>query len=248
MSSAGLVVDVVALHCHFGWGDEMVRAVDGVDLQVDAVQAVSVMGPSGCGKSTLLHLLGGLTRPTSGRVVIAGEDTSQLSEGGWARFRRRHIGFVFQAFHLIDELTAIENVEAPALLAGASRRAARQRAGELLERVGLAHRAHHLPSRLSGGQAQRVAVARALVNGPTLLLADEPTGNLDTAAASELLRIFSSLRVDGQTLLLVTHDARVATTADRLLTMRDGRILDETRLDGVDDRSAMLARLAPDGW
>jgi putative ABC transport system ATP-binding protein len=214
----------------YGAGPGLVRAVDGVDLDVATGETVSVMGPSGCGKSTLLYLLGGLERATSGAVYLAGERVDGLSETRWARLRRRAVGFVFQAFHLVDELTAAENVELPALLAGASPRTARRRTAELLERVGMTDRARALPSQLSGGQQQRVAVARALVKEPLVVLADEPTGNLDTAAAADVLRLFAQLRSGGQTLVLVTHDSRVAATADRLLTMRDGAIVDETRL------------------
>ncbi|WP_218577800.1 ABC transporter ATP-binding protein [Phytohabitans rumicis] len=223
-----------------------VRAVDGVDLVIEQGESVSVMGPSGCGKSTLLHLLGGLERPTAGAVAIAGQRADKLSEAAWARLRRRSIGFVFQAFHLVDELSAVENVELPALLVGASRRAARKRALELLERLGVADRASHLPDRLSGGQRQRVALARALVNEPLLVLADEPTGNLDSHATSEILKLFAGLREARQTLLLVTHDPRAAATADRLLTMRDGEIVEDTPLDGGVSRQAVLAQIA--GW
>jgi putative ABC transport system ATP-binding protein len=215
----------------YGDGPSTVRAVDAVDLEVDAGEAVSVMGPSGCGKSTLLYLLGGLEQATAGEVLLAGERVDQLSQTQWARLRRRAIGFVFQAFHLVDELTAVENVELPALLAGTAPAKARRRAAGLLERTGLAERAGHLPAQLSGGQQQRVAVARALVNGPMVVLADEPTGNLDSAATSEVLRLFAELRSAGQTLVVVTHDSRVAATADRVMGMRDGAIVDQTRLD-----------------
>jgi len=155
-----------------------------------------------------------------------------MGERALARLRRTAIGFVFQAFHLVDELTAQENVELPALLAGRSPRAARRRAAELLDRVGLADRATFLPAALSGGQRQRVAIARALSNDPLVVLADEPTGNLDSAATLEVLRLFDSLRAGGQTLVIVTHDSRVAATADRLVSMRDGALVDETRLSG----------------
>jgi putative ABC transport system ATP-binding protein len=191
-----------------------------------------MMGPSGCGKSTLLHLLGGLDRPTAGEIWLAGQSLARLTERALARLRRDAVGFVFQAFHLMDELTAVENVELPALLAGRSPRAARQRAVGLLERVGLADRAAFLPSVLSGGQRQRVAIARALVADPLVVLADEPTGNLDSQATLEVLRLFESLHEAGQTLVIVTHDARIAATADRMITMRDGAFADETRLTG----------------
>ena len=161
---------------------------------------------------------------------LAGRRVDQLSEKGLARLRRRAIGFVFQAFHLMDELTALENVELPALLAGRSPHAARDRAADLLEQVGLTDRADHLPSALSGGQRQRVAIARALSNEPLVVLADEPTGNLDTAATLDVLRLLDGLRAAGQTLIIVTHEERVAATADRLISMRDGAFVEETRL------------------
>jgi putative ABC transport system ATP-binding protein len=216
----------------YGKGEALVRAVDGVSLDVAAGETVAVMGPSGCGKSTLLHLLGGLDRPTGGEIWLAGQNLGQLGERGLARLRRDAVGFVFQAFHLMDELTAVENVELPALLAGHSARAARRRAAGLLERVGLADRAAFLPTALSGGQRQRVAIARALVSDPLVVLADEPTGNLDSEATLEVLRLFESLHTAGQTLVIVTHDSRIAATADRLIGMRDGAFVDETRLTG----------------
>jgi putative ABC transport system ATP-binding protein len=216
----------------YGSGQALVRAVDGVDLDVAAGETVAVMGPSGCGKSTLLHLLGGLDRPSGGEIQLDGRRIDQLSERALAWLRRTAVGFVFQAFHLMDELTALENVELPALLAGSSPRAARRRATELLDRVGLADRAGFLPAALSGGQRQRVAVARALSNEPRVILADEPTGNLDSAATLDVLRLFESLHAAGQTLVIVTHDERIAATADRLISMRDGAFVDETRLTG----------------
>jgi putative ABC transport system ATP-binding protein len=216
----------------FGKGEGLVRAVDDVNLEVAPAETVAIMGPSGCGKSTLLHLLGGLERPSGGEVTLAGSRLDQMGERSLARLRRTAIGFVFQAFHLIDELTARENVELPALLAGRSPRAARRRAAELLDQVGLADRATFLPAALSGGQRQRVAIARALSNDPLVVLADEPTGNLDSAATLEVLRLFDDLRSTGQTLVIVTHDSRIAATADRLISMRDGVFTDETRLSG----------------
>ena len=216
----------------FGRGEGLVRAVDEVDLEVCAGETVAVMGPSGCGKSTLLHLLGGLERATGGEIVLAGSRLDQMGERALARLRRTAIGFVFQAFHLIDELTARENVELPALLAGQSPRAAKRQAVDLLERVGLADRATFLPAALSGGQRQRVAIARALSNDPLVVLADEPTGNLDSAATLEVLRLFDRLHEAGQTMVIVTHDPRVAATADRLISMRDGAFVDETRMSG----------------
>jgi ABC-type lipoprotein export system ATPase subunit len=226
------VLRTSVLRKEFGKGDALVRAVDEVDLAVVQGETVAIMGPSGCGKSTLLHLLGGLERPSGGTIELAGSRLDTMGERGLARLRRTAVGFVFQAFHLIDELTARENVELPALLAGQSPRAARRRALDLLEQVGLADRAAFLPAALSGGQRQRVAVARALSNTPLLVLADEPTGNLDSAATLEVLRLFDGLHASGQTLVIVTHDSRIAATADRLISMRDGVFVDETRLTG----------------
>jgi ABC-type lipoprotein export system ATPase subunit len=218
------------LEKEFGRGEGLVRALDGVDLAVAHRETLAIMGPSGCGKSTLLHLLGGLERPSAGDVSVGGRRIDGLSEKALARMRRNSVGFVFQAFHLMDELTALENVELPALLAGRSPNAARAKASELLEQVGMTNRADHLPSALSGGQRQRVAIARALSNEPLVVLADEPTGNLDSAATLDVLRLLDSLRAAEQTLVIVTHDERVAATADRLITMRDGAFVEETRL------------------
>jgi putative ABC transport system ATP-binding protein len=221
----------------YGSGPARVRAVHEVDMDIAPGESVAIVGASGCGKSTLLYLLAGLERPTSGSLRLTDRRADGLSEGQLARLRRHALGFVFQAFHLVDELTAQENVELPLLLAGASPLRARTRAIELLGRVGLAERVGHLPSMLSGGQRQRVAIARALANEPAVVLADEPTGNLDSAATAEVLRLFEELRADGQTLVLVTHEERVAATADRLITMRDGAFVDEVRLTGGSARS-----------
>jgi putative ABC transport system ATP-binding protein len=216
----------------YGRDEGLVRAVDGVDLEVAEAETVAVMGPSGCGKSTLLHVLGGLDRPSSGEVWLGGRRVDRMSERDLAHMRRGMVGFVFQTFHLMDELTAQENIELPALLAGRTPRMARRRAAELLDSVGLADRAAHLPSALSGGQRQRVAIARALVNAPLVVLADEPTGNLDSAATLGLLKLFKQLRAGGQTFVIVSHDERVTATADRLISMRDGVFVDQTRLTG----------------
>jgi putative ABC transport system ATP-binding protein len=221
-----------ALSKHYGAGQSLVRAVDDVDVEIRHGETVAISGPSGCGKSTLLHLLGGLDRPSEGEVWLDDTRVDALGERAKARLRRDRIGFVFQAFHLMDELTARENVELPALLAGDGVAAARRRAMALLDQVGLGDRVDHLPSQLSGGQRQRVGIARALANGPNVLLADEPTGNLDSAATADVLRLLDRLHADGHTIVMVTHDARVAATADRLLSMRDGRIVDEVVLTG----------------
>jgi ABC-type lipoprotein export system ATPase subunit len=220
------------LRKEYGRNAGLVRAVDDVDLDVTPGETLAVMGPSGCGKSTLLHLLGGLDRPTAGEIWLAGRRLDRLTERALGWMRRDTVGFVFQAFHLMEELTAVENVELPALLAGRSPRAARRLAADVLDRVGLADRAAFLPAALSGGQRQRVAIARAIANEPAVVLADEPTGNLDSAAAIDVLRLFESLHAAGQTLIVVTHDSRIAATADRLISMRDGAFIDETRLTG----------------
>jgi putative ABC transport system ATP-binding protein len=230
--SPAVLVHARGLRKDYGSGEGLVRALDAVDLDVSRGEAVAVMGPSGCGKSTLLHLIGGLDRPSAGQLSVAGQRVDELSERALASLRRDEIGFVFQAFHLMDELTAQENVELPALLAGCTPNEARARATALLQDVGLADRARHLPSMLSGGQRQRVAIARALANDPEIVLADEPTGNLDSAAAFEVLGLLESLHAKGLTLVIVTHDERIATTADRLISMRDGAFVDETHLTG----------------
>ncbi|MGH7762096.1 MAG: ABC transporter ATP-binding protein [Candidatus Dormibacteraceae bacterium] len=225
------------LRKEYGSGDARVLAVDELDLDVVRGESLAVMGPSGCGKSTLLHLLGGLDRPSAGELWFNGRRIDQFSERALAQLRRKEIGFVFQAYHLMDELTAQENIELPALLAGRSPREAERRARRLLDRVGLADRATHLPSALSGGQRQRVAIARALANEPLVVLADEPTGNLDSAATLEVLRLIETLHRSGLTLVIVTHDERIAATADRIISMRDGAFVDETGLVGGTRRS-----------
>jgi putative ABC transport system ATP-binding protein len=220
-----------------------VLALRGVDLDVAQGELVALMGPSGCGKSTLLHLLGGLDRPTAGWIALAGDRVETLSEASWAVRRRRDVGFVFQFFNLVQTLTVAENVELPALLVGTSRREARKRRAELLDRLGVSIRADALPSRLSGGQQQRVALARALVNRPRVLLADEPTGNLDSENAREVVALLRELASEGQTVLLATHDPRVAASADRVLQLRDGLFVDETRLEAGDSAAEIVSSL-----
>ena len=196
-----------------------------VSMGVAAGEVVAVMGPSGSGKSTLLNLIAGLDRPTAGTVTVAGRRIDTLGESGLARFRARHIGIIFQFFNLLDDLTVQDNVLLPAQLAGASRRAARAQAGELLERMGIERHRDDYPARLSGGQRQRVAIARALVNSPDLLLADEPTGALDTATGLQIGRLLQELNADGQTLVLVTHDPALAERyAARTVRLLDGRL------------------------
>jgi putative ABC transport system ATP-binding protein len=220
------------LRRHFRLGDTLVRAVDGVDLSVDEGEFVSVMGPSGCGKSTLLYLLAGLDRPTGGEIHLQGLRVDRLSRTKWARLRRRHIGFVFQTYNLVENLTVLQNLEVQGILGAHSARSARRRAKELLDALGVGDKAKAMPALLSGGQRQRVAIARALMNDPPLLLADEPTGNLDSASTIEVLKLLRRFHTAGQTVVVVTHDERVATAAQRLVTLRDGQVVDETRLDG----------------
>jgi putative ABC transport system ATP-binding protein len=222
--------------------DGGVQALRGVDVEVADGEFVAVTGPSGCGKSTLLNLLGGLDRPTRGEIELAGTRVDGYSEARWALVRRREIGFVFQFFNLIGNLSVADNVELPALLMGMPARQARARRQELLADLGIEDVAHQVPGRISGGQQQRVALARALVNGPAVLLADEPTGNLDSASAREVMDVIRRYHRAGQTIVLVTHDPRVAAAADRVIHMRDGAITDESRLGGARD-SASVASL-----
>jgi putative ABC transport system ATP-binding protein len=212
------------------YGDgEQVRALDRVDLAIGAGEMVAVMGPSGSGKSTLLNMVGGLDQPTSGQVVINGKDLAKVRN--LDTFRAQTVGFVFQLHNLLPTLTAVENVEVPMRGQPIRHRLRRERARELMGLVGLSDRMNHLPSQLSGGQRQRVAIARALANRPCLILADEPTGNLDTTAGEEIMNLLADLNVSqGTTIIVVTHDRRVARATDRILTMRDGRITDDHRV------------------
>jgi putative ABC transport system ATP-binding protein len=207
-----------------------VPAVRGIDLTLGRGEFVAVMGPSGSGKSTLLHLLGGLERPTSGEIWLDGRRVDGLSQAKWAVLRRRHVGFVFQFFNLLSNMTVADNVELAALMGGATRRQAAQRRDELLGDLGLRGRADAAPARLSGGEQQRVALARAMANRPTLLLADEPTGNLDSSASRAVMRLLGRAHADGQTILLVTHDARVASAAERVICLSDGMVVDDALL------------------
>ena len=205
-----------------------VRALRGVDLTVAEHEFVAIMGPSGCGKSTLLNLIAGLDTPTDGEVIVAGESLKDKDENDLAKMRRRHVGIVFQFFNLLEGMSVLENVTLPAVIAGASRKQAETRARDLLDLLGLADKAKNAPGVLSGGQRQRLAIARALSNEPTLLLADEPTGALDTAGGAEVLELFRRLHRDsGQTIILVTHDQKVASAADRVVQMLDGRVVSD---------------------
>ena len=210
-------------------GEEEVPALAGVSLGINRGEYVAVIGPSGSGKSTLMNILGGLDRPTSGTYGFEGEDVGEFSDDELADFRRRRIGFVFQSFQLLPRLTALQNVELPMIYAGIGRSERRARATELLQRVGLGSRMGHKPTQLSGGQQQRVAIARSLANRPDLLLADEPTGALDTHTGEEVLKLFEELNADGLTLAVVTHDPEVAEMAHRRVAFRDGHIVSDER-------------------
>jgi putative ABC transport system ATP-binding protein len=218
------------VHKHYTVGKVDVHALRGVDLCIEAGEFVSIMGPSGSGKTTLMEILGCLSRPSSGRFLLGGRDVEGIDPDGLARLRGAGIGFVFQSFNLLPRLTALENAELPLSYRGVPRRARHRRALEALERVGLGPRAQHLPNELSGGERQRVAIARALVNEPSLVLADEPTGNLDTSTGDEILGLLDTLHYDGATLVIVTHDPKIGDRAQRRLGIRDGLIdHDETR-------------------
>jgi len=226
------IVETEALRKVYGEGEAEVVALDSVDLSVEAGEFVAVMGPSGCGKSTLLNMVGGLDRPTSGRVSVDGADLTTLSDDKLTELRRRRIGFVFQFFNLIPVLDAIENAALPLTLDGSPK--ARDSAREWLEKVGLGDRLNSRPDQLSGGQQQRVTIARALSTDPALVLADEPTGNLDSKSATEIAQLLAQVATQwGRSVLMVTHDPRIASYAKRLVLMKDGAIVDDVKLDGT---------------
>ncbi len=240
------VVQTENLSKVFGQGVTAVKALDAVNLRVEQGEFVAVMGPSGCGKSTLLHLIGGLDQPTSGRVLIEGQDLAKLSDDGLTDLRRRKIGFIFQMYNLIPVLGAAENAALPLLLDGVKSADAQARAAEWLGRMGLQERLRNRPDQLSGGQQQHVAIARALVSEPSLVLADEPTGNLDSRAGDEIAGLLRRIsREWKRTVLLVTHDPRVAAYADRIVFLKDGRVVDETRMDGngAEQTAALQAKV-----
>ncbi len=220
------LADVVKV---YDMGAVAVRALDGITLAIDKGEYVAIMGPSGSGKSTLMNIIGCLDTPTSGSYRLANRAVNELSDDELAQIRNQAVGFVFQTFNLLPRATALENVEVPLIYAGVPRRERHRRARELLERVGLGDRIHHQPNELSGGQRQRVAIARALVNNPSLLLADEPTGNLDSRTGAEIMELFDRLNQEGHTIVLVTHEEDIAAHARRIVRLRDGKILEDGR-------------------
>lgn len=228
------VIETRELTKHFGSGDVLVKALGGVDLRIGSAELVAIMGPSGSGKSTLLALLGGVDIPTSGQVLLEGVDLSKLSDDERTLMRRRRIGFVFQSFNLLPTLTAEENVSLPLELDGVSAREASQRACQALELVEMSQRRGHIPSKLSGGEQQRVAIARALAIDPALVLADEPTGNLDSRQTGRVVELLQDLvESQGHTIVMVTHDEQVGQAAQRVITLRDGLVEDDVRRDAA---------------
>ena len=236
------IIEVKDLTKVYGAGDTAVKALDGVNLSIETGRLVAVMGPSGCGKSTLLHLIGGLDTPTSGTVLIDGQDISRMKDDALTELRRRKMGFIFQFFNLIPVLSAEENAALPLVLDGVKMEKAKSAASQWLEKNRLADRATHRPDELSGGQQQRVAIARAMVSDPLIILADEPTGNLDTRSSDEIASTLRRLVTDyGRTVLMVTHDPRIAAYADRIIFLKDGKIVDDSLMEGEDaERSSKV--------
>ena len=223
------IIELHDVHKVYDMGAEQVRALNGVDLTITRGEYVAIMGPSGSGKSTMMNLLGCLDTPSTGSYVLNGTAVEKLNDQELAAIRNKEIGFVFQTFNLLARTDALQNVELPLIYAGIPKKERRERAQRALARVGLTDRAHHLPNELSGGQRQRVAIARALVNDPSILLADEPTGNLDTATSTDIMNLFDELHSQGNTVILVTHEPDIAAHADRKIVLRDGKVLTDIK-------------------
>lgn len=235
------MIEIESLSRHYQMGPTTVKAIDGVSLFVDKGEFVSIIGPSGSGKSTLMNIIGCLDSPTAGEYRLSGEPVAHLSKDQLAEIRNRHIGFVFQTFNLLPRNTALDNVELPLLYGRTPRRERRLRAEAVLDAVGLADRAHHRPSQLSGGQQQRVAIARALVNNPSIVLADEPTGAIDTRTGIEIMSLFQRLNREGITIVIVTHEQEIAGFARRILRFRDGCLINDEIVERPKQAEKMLA-------
>jgi len=227
------IIRIRDLTRHYVMGTETVQALRGVSLDIGRNEYVAIMGPSGSGKSTMMNMIGCLDTPTSGEYWLNGQEVSQLTDDQLARVRNKEIGFVFQTFNLLPRATSLHNVELPLVYAGVSSKERRNRASAALQRVGLGNRMDHRPNELSGGQRQRVAIARALVNEPSILLADEPTGNLDSTTSEEIMQVFAELHRQGQTVIMVTHEADIAAHAERTVVLRDGRVETDRVTAGV---------------
>ncbi|HEY9184447.1 MAG TPA: ABC transporter ATP-binding protein [Salegentibacter sp.] len=227
------VIEIRNITRDFPLGNEIVKVLKGIDLDIDRGEYVALMGPSGSGKSTLMNLLGCLDTPTSGSYILNGEDVSKMSDDELAEIRNKEIGFVFQTFNLLPRTSALDNVALPMVYAGYSKSERRERAEEVLSNVGLADRMDHKPNQLSGGQRQRVAVGRALVNNPSIILADEPTGNLDSVTSVEIMKLFDRIHAEGNTVILVTHEEEIARHAHRIVRLKDGMVESDVKQDRV---------------
>jgi putative ABC transport system ATP-binding protein len=234
------IIQLVALHKTFSMGTQEVRAVDDLNLDLPSGSFTMIQGPSGSGKSTLLYMIGGLDTPTSGRIIVQGRDLSGLDENELAFYRRQQVGYIFQSFNLISSMTAVENVAFPLRFSGVSPKERKERAIQMLDLVGLAERADHRPTELSGGQQQRVAVARALINHPLLILADEPTGNLDSKSGFRLLNFLKSLNEQGTTIVMVSHDPRLTHYASELIYLLDGKRVSEAEFNASNQMLEMM--------